>query len=404
MMHRIATGLLAAMAVLFVVAQHFARTAPAWGWALAFSEAAMVGGLADWFAVTALFRRPLGLPIPHTAIIPTNKDRIADNMARFLSTHFLTPAVVARRMAAINLAEMIGKWLADPKKSAEARLRKGAGNLAADLLEALDGERQLGRVVKRALRHRLEELDLAPLLGRLLEAAMAEGRHRPVLEAGLRWAGLALEDNEELLRGVIHDRANVILRWTGLDERLSNSILDGLYRLLAECIVNPDHPMRLRFEEGLAKLAQDLVADPKMHERVARAKAEVLANPALANWMDGLWEGLRSRMLGAARVPGTALQMGRGLGLASFDTTLATNPRLQAMTNRFLRRAIAGTASRHASTIVTLVSETVKRWDARTISARIEATVGRDLQFIRINGTLVGGLVGVALYAIKCLV
>ena len=402
MMHRIATGLLAAMAVLFVAAQHYARSVPAWGWALAFSEAALVGGLADWFAVTALFRRPLGLPIPHTAIIPTNKDRIADNMARFLSTHFLTPAVVARRMAAINLAEVIGKWLADPQKSAEARLRKGAGNLAADLLEALDGDRQLGRVVKRALRHRLEELDLAPLLGRLLEAAMAEGRHRPVLEAGLRWAGLALEDNEELLRGVIHARANVILRWTGLDERLSNSILDGLYRLLAECIVNPDHPMRLRFEEGLAKLAGDLVTDPKMHDRVRRAKAEVLANPALGAWMDGLWEGLRARMLGAAGAPGAGL--GRGLGLASFGTTLASNRQLQALTNRFLRRAIAGTASRHAATIVTLVSETVKRWDGNTISARIEATVGRDLQFIRINGTLVGGLVGLALYAIKSVI
>ena len=147
----------------------------------------MVGGLADWVAVTALFRRPLGLPIPHTAIIPTNKDRIADNMARFLSTHFLTPAVVARRMAAINLAEVIGKWLADPKKSAEARLRKGAGNLAADLLEALDGDRQLGRVVKRALRHRLEELDLAPLLGRLLELVAAVTS----LEVLFRQLGLA---------------------------------------------------------------------------------------------------------------------------------------------------------------------------------------------------------------------
>ena len=399
-----ATGLLAAMAALFVVAQHFVHAYPAWGWALAFSEAAMVGGLADWFAVTALFRRPLGLPIPHTAIIPTNKDRIADNMARFLSTHFLTPAVVARRMAAINIAEAVGIWLADPQKSTETRLRKGAGNLAADLLEALDGDRQLGRVVKRALRHRLEDLDLAPLLGRLLEAAMAEGRHRPVLEAGLRWAGLALEDNEELLRGIIHERANVILRWTGLDERLSNSILDGLYRLLAECIVNPDHPMRIRFEEGLAKLAQDLVTDPAMNQRVARAKAEVLANPALGAWMDGLWEGLRERMLGAARVPGGAQVAGRTWGLASFGTTLAKNAQLQAMTNRFLRRAVAGTASRHAATIVTLVSETVKRWDARTISARIEATVGRDLQFIRINGTLVGGLVGLTLHAIEGLV
>jgi len=410
-MRRFATGLLVAMAVLFGVARGLARAHPAWGgalgWPLAFAEAALVGGLADWFAVTALFRHPLGLPIPHTAIIPANKDRIAESMARFLSTHFLTPGVVARRMAAVNIARGVGLWLADPQKSAEVRLRQGAGALAEGLLAALDGERQLGRLAKRALRQRLATLDLAPLLGQLLAAAMAKGRHRPLLEAGLRWVGLTLEANEELLRGIIHARANVILRWTGLDERLAGSILDGLYRLLAECIVNPAHPLRLHMEAGLARLAEDLVADPALRARVARAKAGVLANPALGAWLDELWEDLRNRLLAAARAPAAGQVVGQVAGgapgsggLAGFGATLASNPGLQATVNRFLRRAVAGTVSRHAAGIVTLVSATVKRWNSRTIAERIEGSVGRDLQFIRINGTLVGGLVGLALHAI----
>ena len=398
-MRMVAGALLVVMAALFVLARRMVEVHPAWGYVLAFAEAAMVGGLADWFAVTALFRRPLGLPIPHTAIIPENKDRIADTMAAFLQRNFLTPQVIARRLRTMNLAAAAGGFLAEPTRAHEGRLRSGATSLFADVLESLDHE-QLGGLMKQGLRAQLDKLDVAPLLGQLLGAAIADKRHLPLMESLLRWAGTTLEANEDLLRSMIHQRANTVLRWTGLDEKLATTIRDGLYRLLAECIVDPAHPLRTKIQEGLEKLAHDLVHDPQMRARVARMKAEILANPAMGRWLDGMWERTRAALLAAARDPDNALSGQFGQSLAELGGALARDTRLQTLVNRFARRTMVGIAARYGDQIVRLVSETVKRWDAQTVTDRIEGAVGRDLQFIRVNGTLVGGLVGVALHAL----
>lgn len=397
----LATGLLIAMAGLFLLARWQRDGHPAWGFVLAFAEAAMVGGLADWFAVTALFRHPLGLPIPHTAIIPENKDRIADTMATFLQENFLTPPVVARRLQSMNLAASAGAFLSDPQ-TGESRLREGAANLLADVLESLDPEK-LGGLAKGALRGQLEKLDLAPLLGQLIAAAIADRRHMPVLESLVRWAGGTLEANEDLLRAMIHEKANALLRWTKLDERLANGILDGLYKLLAEMLVIPDHPLRLKVEEGLENLARDLIHDPEIRDRVEQMKLEILANPAFALWLDGLWERGRAGLLRAVREPTGLLGGQLGQSFGELGLALQRDSRLQLLVNRFARRTMVGIATRYGSQIVRLVSETVRRWDARTVTDRIESAVGRDLQFIRINGTVVGGLVGVAIHTVDVL-
>lgn len=402
-MRRTATGMLVLMAGVFVVTGQYVGLHPAWGYLHAFAEAAMVGGLADWFAVTALFRRPLGLPIPHTAIIPENKDRIADTMAQFLRENFLTPAVVARRMAAMNLAGAVGTYLADPKLARDSRIRAGAGDLMVEVLESLDPER-LGGQVRAGLKAQLDKLEIAPLLGQMLEAMIADGRHRPVIDRIIRWAGLVLEDNEDMVRTMIHQRANALLRLTGLDERLANSVLDGLYKLLAEVLVDPEHPLRTKVEEGLQELARGLREDSAMQERVERMKRELLSNPAIGDWWQSVWERLRAGLI-------ASLKRGDGEGagyltetLAELGAALRDDPRLQRQVNRFARRTAVGVASRHGHQIVQLVSETVRRWDAHTVTARIESAVGRDLQFIRINGTLVGGLVGLTLHALGGLI
>ncbi|MBK6802828.1 MAG: DUF445 domain-containing protein [Novosphingobium sp.] len=394
-----ATGLLVAMAALFLVARHFADLHPAWGYVLAFSEAAMVGGLADWFAVTALFRRPLGLPIPHTAIIPENKDRIADTMAAFLRENFMTPQVVARRLANMNLAAAAGDWLADPAKGGSTRLRDGAAELAAQVLESLDPER-LGNQVRGGLFRQIDKLEVAPLLGQMLNTAITDGRHMPVIDSLVRWSGLTLEDNEDLIRDLIHRRANAVLRWTGLDEKLANSVLDGLYKLLAEVIVDPRHPLRGKIEEGLAKLSHALQHDPELRARVERLKGELIANPAVSTWWQGVWERLRTGMLARLRRPAGSGEGQFTEALAELGRHLRDDPALQLQINRFARRTVVGISVRYGDQIVRLVSETVKRWDAATVTDRIEGAVGRDLQFIRINGTLVGGLVGVAIHVI----
>jgi uncharacterized membrane-anchored protein YjiN (DUF445 family) len=398
-MRLVATGLLVAMAVAFVLLRRLAGTHPGWGYAIAFTEAAMVGGLADWFAVTALFRHPLGLPIPHTAIIPENKDRIASTMASFLRDNFLTPQVVARRMLSYNFAAAAGRYLAEPGRGGQSRLRAGAASLFADMLQSLDQE-QLGGMVKSGLQNQLERLDLAPLLGQLLTAAIADRRHLDVLDSLIRWTGLTIEDNEDLIRAMIHERANTLLRWTGLDEKLASGVLDGLYKLLAETLVDPDHPLRNKAEEGLAGLADKLLNDAEMQERVQKLKTEVLANPAFGRWLDGMWERLRAALLQAARDPDRAFAGQFGASLSELGGALESDQRLQLLVNRFVRRTVTGTVTRYGDEIVRLVSETVRRWDARTVTERIEAAVGRDLQFIRINGTLVGGLVGLVLHGI----
>lgn len=399
-MRRAATGLLVAMAGLFVLASSQEGTHPAWAYVVAFAEAAMVGGLADWFAVTALFRRPLGLPIPHTAIIPENKDRIADTMAQFLRANFLTPAVVARRMWAMNLARAAGDFLARPSSGDVSRMRAGAGDLFAEVLESLDPER-LGGQMKAGLVHQLEKLEVAPLLGQMLDTAIADKRHLPLLDSMIRWAGLTLEDNEQMVREMIHARANAVLRWTGLDERLASSVIDGLYRLLAEVLVDPQHPLRRKVEEGLEKLASDLQHDEATRAKVEGMKRDLLANPALGNWWTGVWERMRLGLIAAARDPEGEFG-GQVTGmLGELGQALRDDPVLQRQINRFARRTAVGAATRYGGQIVQLVSETVRRWDARTVTDRIEGAVGRDLQFIRINGTLVGGLVGIVIHLVS---
>ena len=402
-MRRAATGLLLAMAALFALARSQLGTHPAWEWVLAFTEAAMVGGLADWFAVTALFRRPLGLPIPHTAIIPENKDRIADSMARFLQSNFLIPTVVARRMRAMNLARALGDFLARPEGGEASRIRGGAGELAAEVLESLDPER-LGGQVKAGLLHQLERLEVSPLLGQMLAAGIADKRHLPLLDALIRWAGLTLEDNEEMVRQIIHEKANAVIRWTGLDDRLSSSVLDGLYRLLAEVLVDPDHPLRRKIEEGLEQLAHDLQHDEAMRAKVEGMKNDLLANPALGTWWMGVWERLRVSLIAGARDPKGSVTGPLTSMLGELGQALREDPALQRQINRFARRTAVGIATRYGGQIVQLVSETVKRWDARTVTDRIENAVGRDLQFIRVNGTLVGGLVGVLIHLLNAMV
>ncbi len=399
-----ATGLLAAMAVLFFSTHALAETGhPAWGYVNAFAEAAMVGGLADWFAVTALFRHPLGLPIPHTAIIPSNKDRIADTMAQFLQENFLTPAVVARRMSGMNVAKAVGEFLAEPVDKAGAdqrsRITGGAAELLAEVLESLDPDR-LGNQVRSGLAGQLAKLEISPLVGRMLESAMADRRHLPLIDGFIRWAGLTIEDNEETVRAIIHSRVAGVLRWAGLDKTISGNVLDGLYKLLAEVLVDPDHPLRSKVEEGLAKLADDLQHDPQTRARVEDMKRDLIENPAVAEWWMGVWERIRQSLIRRARDPNSAMGEEMRKGLSDLGASLKQDARLQVQINRFARRSAVGVATRYGGEIVTLVSETVKRWDATTITGRIESAVGRDLQFIRINGTLVGGLVGMTLHFI----
>jgi len=396
-----ATGLLVVMAGVFIVTRQFEAAYPWLGYVKAFAEAAMVGGLADWFAVTALFRHPLGLPIPHTAIIPRNKDRIGEALANFLKENFLIAPVVARRMRNIDLAGAVGRFLQAPSGQ-ETRIRHGASRLIADLFESLDDER-LGGLVKSSIANRIRNMEVSPLLGHALASAINEDRHVPMLEAAIRWTARALDANEGLIREMVHKRVNWVLKLASLDTKLADAIIDGLRKLTADMHTDPAHPVRVKIEEALAQLANDLQTKPETRERVEAMKLELLENRSVSLWLDTLWQKGREAIIRAARNPDAAMAGKLGEVLQSMGQSLEKDARMKGAINQFARRAVSGMAASYGSSIVKLVSETVRGWDARTITNRLEAAVGRDLQYIRINGTLVGGLVGLTLHALDSL-
>ena len=398
-MKMIATGMLVVMAGVYVAMRIIGPVHPMVGFVKAFAEAAMVGGLADWFAVTALFRHPLGLPIPHTAIIPRNKDRIGDTLATFLRDNFLTPAVVARRMRGLDVAGAAGRFLASEDRGGSGRLRDGASRLLADILESLDDDR-LGGMAKTAIAERLRRMDVSPLLGQTLTAAIREGRHVPLLDGIINRASLIIASNEDIIRDMVHERAGRILRWTGLDENVSNAVITGLNKLVFDMADTPDHPLRLKINEMLEDLAFDLQNNEAMQARVQALKDELVDNPAMQSWIDGLWQQGRAALLRAARDPDKAMAGKLGDTLRQLGQTLQTDDRIRTTINRFARRAAVGATASYGDGIVKLVSDTIRSWDVGKVTERVETAVGRDLQYIRINGTLVGGLVGLTIHAV----
>ena len=396
-----ATGLLVLMAAIFAASRAFEQQYPWLSYVKAFAEAAMVGGLADWFAVTALFRHPLGLPIPHTAIIPRNKDRIGEALATFIKENFLIPSVVARRMRNIDVAGATGRFLQTPAGQG-TRIRAGASRLIADIFESLDDER-LGGIVKGALAVRIRKTQVAPLLGHALASAINEDRHVPMLEATIRWTARALEANEPMIREMVHKKANWALKLAGLDAKLADAIVDGLRKLTVEMSTDPAHPVRVKVEEALAQLANDLQTRLETRERVEAIKEELLDNKSVSLWIETLWQKAREAVIKSARNPDAAFAGKLGEVLRSMGTTLESDPRIRAAINQFARRAVVGMSASYGGSMVKLVSETVRGWDAQTVTNRLEAAVGRDLQYIRINGTLVGGLVGVAIHLLDTL-
>ncbi|MCM8558477.1 DUF445 domain-containing protein [Sphingomicrobium sediminis] len=397
-MKRLATGLLVLMIALYFTSRAFIPQYPALEWVNAFAEAAMVGAFADWFAVTALFRHPLGIPIPHTAIIPNNKDRIGNALSRFIRQNFLTPPVIARRMRRTDVAGAAGRFLARPS-AGEGRMRAGASRLIADAFESLDDER-LGGIAKGAIAGRLKRMEISPVIGRAMAVAINEDRHLPVIDKAVLYLANALDDNESMIRDMVYKRTSWILRMATVDEKIANSIVEGLRKLFHDMAADPGHPVRIKIEQQLADLANNLQTDPELQAKVEAWKVKAIDNSSVALWLDDLWQRFRKSIIDSAHDPDAVMAGQLGDVLQSIGKSLEEDERLKKAINRFARRTAVGAAASYGDAIVTLVSDTVKSWDATTVTERLEGAVGRDLQFIRINGTLVGGLVGLTLHAL----
>jgi uncharacterized membrane-anchored protein YjiN (DUF445 family) len=398
-MKRVATGLLVLALAVFLVARMLEAAHPWVGFVRATAEASLVGGLADWFAVTALFRRPLGLPIPHTAIIQTQKERIGRVLGNFVQNHFLSREVLSLRLGSMRVAERAARWLSEPENSGQL-----ARHLAIGVAQALQTvpDAEVRTLIQESAVTRLQSLQLAPLLGSLLSIVATDQRHQVLLDEALRLGGEALVKNREEVRQRISEASPW---WVpgGVDHALQRRLEAASQRMIDEVRADPQHPLRIKFDVAFRDFVERLKHSPEVIAKAEALKTDLLSHPAVGEFASSLWQrarGAAERFSGAA--DDQALEpLSRGIG--AIGTSLLANPERLAELDEFLTNFAASVLEQHRHEVGMLIADTVRQWDPEEAAERLELAVGRDLQFIRLNGTLVGGLAGLIIHAVSLL-
>ena len=393
---RRATALLGGVTVLFIAVTAAGVHGTFLGYVQAGAEAAMVGGVADWFAVTALFRRPLGLPIPHTALIVERKDQFAATLGQFVQENFLTADVLAERIRSAGLVPRLAAWLADEDNA--ARLAGHAADVVVTAADALRDE-DVQRVLTAELTRAAEAVEVAPLAGRALRVVIAGGQHAELFNVILSGADHYLADHYDELRERFEAEAP---RW--LPDAAYRLVFDRLYTRLryriAAMAADPDDETRQQFEAWIAGLPDRLETDPGLRERGERFKRDVLGSAGLRDWSSSLWSKAKETLRIQAADPESELRHRMADALAAAGRRLGSDRRLQEGLERMVEAGARALADQFHDDLADLVTGTIQRWDAEETSFQLELLLGRDLQFIRINGTVVGAGVGLALHAI----
>ena len=397
-MRRIATGLLVLMAFVFVGARLMEGRHPAIGFVRAFAEAAMVGAIADWFAVTALFRYPLGLKIPHTAIIPRNKERIGDNLANFLEHNFMSYEVVHGELARIDFAGSAASWLGRPENAHAVAAQVTS---AVPALLRMVEDKDAAAFLQDALAGALKDVKLAPLLSRLLSVLAAGGQHHVLLEKVLGFVAEALEQHRPFIRQKVHDHSP---KWMpkAIDEKFYERLMAGVENTLAE-IRDEDSQWRERFQAATDELIANLAHSPEYEEKLRRLLDSSLGHPLFRNYAGQVWDDVRQRLLADTTSDHSRVAAQLEQALLALSAALGRNAPVQRKLNEWIRTFAAETIVAKRELIANLVRRVIRSWDADTLAHKFELHVGRDLQYIRINGTIVGGLVGLALHAVGLL-
>ncbi|MFT2020071.1 DUF445 domain-containing protein [Streptomyces sp. 796.1] len=397
-MKALATGLLLAVAVVYVLAK-WAQSAGLGGWAgyvAAAAEAGMVGALADWFAVTALFRHPLGLPIPHTAIIPTKKDQLGQSLGEFVGENFLAGDVVRQRLRAVGIGSRLGAWLAEPDH---------VDRVTAELATAVRGaltvlrDSDVQAVVGEAITRRADAQEIAPGLGTMLEKVVTDGGHRRVVDlVCVRAHDWLVQHSDSVMEAVTGGAPGWTPRF--VDRKVGDRVYRELLRFVTEMRDMTDHPARGAVDRFLADFARDLQSDPDTRARVERLKSEVLGRGEVQDLIASAWGSVRSMIVAAADDERSELRLRARAAILSLGTRMATDPALQRKVDGWLEDAAVYVVTTYRREITSLITDTVAGWDAEHTSRKIEAHIGRDLQFIRINGTVVGALAGLLIYTV----
>ena len=393
---RRATGLLAAVAGVFVGVTLLGGGGTLAGYVQATAEASLVGGLADWFAVTALFRRPLGLPIPHTAIVVERKDQFATTLAGFIQESFLTPEVITDRLRTAGVVDRVGRWLADPDNG--HRLVGQVAEAAAALVDAGDDD-GFHHTFDAMLRDWAQAQPVAPLLGRGLRFLMEKGRHDEVVDRGLRVLDRYLDDHRDELRQQLLTQARWWLPGT-VEDRIFDRLLDGARRLLVAMADDHDHELRRQLEGRVRQLANELEVSPVMRERAEQIKRELMDQPELRQWTATLWAEMRRQLHAQATDPESHLRRRLCDLVNAAGSRLQEDADLAGSVQSAMESAAVYTVEHFGDEITGIVSSTISRWNAEDTASRLELLLGPDLQYIRINGTVVGAVAGLALHAI----
>ena len=392
----LATSMLGLMAVIFVIAFSLQDRHPVWGYVRAAAEAGMVGAIADWFAVTALFRRPLGLPIPHTAIIPTRKDAIGSSLSEFVATNFLSEEVIREKLARFSIAAKVGGFLASPQ---------GAGRITDELATAVKGisnvlkDDEIAGVLETVARRKIAETKVGPPLGRIAGEVFARGEHHPLVDFVIDRMHAWIRDNYSLVSRVVSQRAP---SWS--PRFLDGYVADRIYREVETFALavktDPEHQLRVALDKFLAEFAVDLQNDPETIAKAEAIKERIMDNDQVRVLAAGAWRSIKEALLSAAQDPDSPLRRSVFDGLTAFGIRLQTDFSTAAKVDNWVADAAGYLARNHARSITGIIDETIARWDGEATSRKIELQVGRDLQFIRINGTVVGALAGLAIYTV----
>ncbi len=393
---RRATGLLVVVAIAFVVVVLTTEDAGGTGYLRAGLEAAMIGGLADWFAVVAIFRHPLGIPIPHTAVIVGRKDAFGETLGSFVQEHFLNSGTVSERLRTVGVADRASTWVAEPTNA--VKVAGYGAELVVRLADVVKDD-DLVHVAESEVRKRLSRVDMAPLAGRLLELFTEEGRHRELIDAVLRGLDSFLAENEALLR----ERFTEESPWwvpEVIDDRIFGRLLSGVRSIIRGDTVGGSDELRQRIDVLVSRVIDRLEHDDVWRERAEQLRDELLDHPALRTFVESLWVDLKETLRTQAADDASTLRM----RLADMTVTTAERFRadaaLMARADEMVDSTVRAVLDTFGDEIIRLISSTIAQWDGEETADRLELLLGRDLQFIRINGTVVGGLAGLLIHGL----
>ncbi|NLV79336.1 MAG: DUF445 family protein [Rhodococcus sp.] len=398
-MKAVATGFLVVATIVYLFCRwQETRGAGEWvGYVRAASEAGMVGALADWFAVTALFRHPLRIPVPHTAIIKRKKDQLGASLSSFVGTNFLAPEVVSAKVESAQIPLRLGTWMAQPRHA--ERVAKETSTILRGIVGVLR-EDDIQQVIDNTIVKRIAEPDWGPPLGRLLAELIDEGRHRPVIdmlaERAHQWA---LGSQETIDRVISRDSPSWSPKFVDLllGEKIHRELVEFTWKVRS----NPDHEVRRAADRFLTDYAQDLQHDPATIAKAEKLKAEIMGREEITQLAAATWRTAKRMILESVDDPNSTLRTKVAENVAGFGVRLREDDAIRAKFDTWLLDGVRFIAANYADEITSVIRETVERWDADEASRKIELAVGRDLQFIRINGTVVGALAGLAIYTLS---